>query len=58
MRYQAVGAVFDAVGGISEIPTAAFTECVQRAVTKQAVKLFYTLMARVIFTVPVREEFF
>jgi hypothetical protein len=59
MGNQAVGAVFDALLRVSEIPPAAFPKGIQRAVTEQAIKLFRIrpCVAGKKFTFPVAEKF-
>ena len=59
MRYEAIGAVLDALVCISKISPAALTECIQRTVTEQAVEMFRIRagMAGKKFTFPVAEKF-
>ena len=59
MRDQTVGAVLDALVGISKIPAAALTERIQRTVAKQAVEMFRICagMAGKKFALPVAEKF-
>ena len=59
MRNCAGCTVFDPLLSIPKIPTAPFTECIKRAVTKQTIKMFRidTLVTGKEFAFPVAEKF-